>query len=132
MTFSDTLILSWRTVRSNKLRTGITVSIIAFGIMALIGIITAIEAMNQSLYENFSILGANSFSIRFKERNIRFGGGPKSDLKKVKKGAKKEKNSSLGRVITFDEARNFKETFNFPASVSISKFASGNSTLFFE
>lgn len=132
MTFSDIITLSWRTVRSNKLRTGITVSIIAFGIMALIGIITAIEAMNQSLYENFSILGANSFSIRFKERNIRFGGGPRSDLKKEKKGAKKEKNSSLGRTISYDEARNFKESFMFPATVSISKFASGNSTLFFE
>lgn len=132
MTFKDILTLSWRTVRSNKLRTGITVSIIAFGIMALIGIITAIEAMNQSLYENFSILGANSFSIRFKERNIRFGGGPNRELKKEKKGAKKEKNSSLGRVITFDEARNFKESFRFPSSVSISKFASGNSTIFFE
>ncbi len=132
MTFRDTLTLSWRTVRSNKLRTGITVSIIAFGIMALIGIITAIEAMNQSLYENFSILGANSFSIRFKERNIRFGGGPRSDLKKEKKGAKKEKNSSLGRVITYDEARAFKERFDFPATVSISKFASGNSTVLFE
>ncbi len=133
MTFTDILTLSWRTVRANKLRTGITVSIIAFGIMALIGIITAIEAMNQSLYENFSILGANSFSIRFKERNIRFGGGgPRSDLKKEKKGAKKEKNSSLGRVITFEEARNFKERFGFPASVSISKFASGNSTVLFE
>jgi len=132
MTFTDILTLSWRTVRANKLRTGITVSIIAFGIMALIGIITAIEAMNQSLYENFSILGANSFSIRFKERNIRFGGGPRNELKKEKKGAKKEKNSSLGRVITFDEARNFKERFTFPASVSISKFASGNSTVLFE
>lgn len=132
MTFRDILTLSWRTVRSNKLRTGITVSIIAFGIMALIGIITAIEAMNQSLYENFSILGANSFSIRFKERNIRFGGGNNSDLKKEKKGAKKEKNSSLGRVISFDEARNFKDNFRFPSSVSISKFASGNSTIFFE
>jgi putative ABC transport system permease protein len=33
-------------VRVNKLRTGITVAIIALGIMALIGIITAIEAMN--------------------------------------------------------------------------------------
>ncbi len=132
MTFTDILTLSWRTVRANKLRTGITVSIIAFGIMALIGIITAIEAMNQSLYENFSILGANSFSIRFRERNIRFGGGPGSDLKKEKKGAKKEKNSSLGRVITFEEARNFKERFSFPASVSISKFASGNATVLFE
>jgi putative ABC transport system permease protein len=49
MTLLDSLSLAWRTVRSNKLRTGITVAIIAFGIMALIGIITAIEAMNQSL-----------------------------------------------------------------------------------
>jgi len=56
MKIGDILSLSWRTVRSNRLRTGITVAIIAFGIMALIGIITAIEAMNQSLYENFSIL----------------------------------------------------------------------------
>ncbi|MBX9784701.1 MAG: ABC transporter permease [Chitinophagaceae bacterium] len=130
MTFSDILSLSWRTVRSNKLRTGITVAIIAFGIMALIGIITAIEAMNQSLYENFSILGANSFSIRFKERNIRFGGPPRSDLKKQKKGTK-EKKSNLGKVITYDEARLFKDRYNYPASVSISKFASGNATLFF-
>ncbi len=133
MTFSDILSLSWRTVRSNKLRTGITVSIIAFGIMALIGIITAIEAMNQSLYENFSILGANSFSLRFKERNIRFGGGPpRSNLKKERKGAQKEKNSNLGQVITFDQARLFKESFKFPASVSISKFASSNATIFFD
>nr|WP_294902807.1 ABC transporter permease [uncultured Lacibacter sp.] len=131
MTFSDILSLAWRTTRSNKLRTGITVSIIAFGIMALIGIITAIEAMNQSLYENFSILGANSFSIRFKERNIRFGGGSNSNLTRTKKGSK-QRNSNLDRFITFDEARQFKEQFGFPATVSISKFASGNSTVFFE
>ncbi len=132
MTFSDILTLSWRTIRSNRLRTGITVSIIAFGIMALIGIITAIEAMNQSLYENFSILGANSFSIRFRERNIRIGGGPpRSDLKKTKKGAK-ERASNMGRFITYDEARNFKQRYNYPATVSISKFASGASTIFFE
>ncbi|HLO38070.1 MAG TPA: ABC transporter permease, partial [Lacibacter sp.] len=132
MTFSDILSLAWRTIRSNKLRTGITVSIIAFGIMALIGIITAIEAMNQSLYENFSILGANSFSIRFKERNIRFGGGPRSDLTKTKKGASKQRNSNLDRFITFEEARRFKEQFAFPATVSISKFASGNATVLYE
>lgn len=132
MTFPDILSLAWRTIRSNKLRTGITVSIIAFGIMALIGIITAIEAMNQSLYENFSILGANSFSIRFKERNIRFGGGPRSDLTRTKKGGNRQRNSNLDRFITFDEARRFKDQFTFPATVSISKFASGNATVLFE
>ncbi len=134
MTFSDIIRLAWRTIRSNKLRTGITVSIIAFGIMALIGIITAIEAMNQSLYENFSILGANSFSIRFKERNIRFGGRSNSDLTKTKKGGtgSRQRNSNLDRVISFEEARRFKEQFAFPATVSISKFASGNATVVFE
>jgi putative ABC transport system permease protein len=48
MKLTDNLALAWRTVRSNTLRTAITVAIIAFGIMALVGIITAIEAMNNS------------------------------------------------------------------------------------
>ena len=82
MTIFDSLSLAWRTVRSNKLRTGITVAIIAFGIMALIGIITAIEAMNQSLKESFSSMGANAFNIRFKDSRVRFGGN-NSDVKKT-------------------------------------------------
>ena len=45
MKILDTISIAYRTVRGNKLRTGITVAIIAFGIMALVGIITAIEAM---------------------------------------------------------------------------------------
>src|SRR3954470_18159076 len=94
MKSSDILALSYRTVKGNKLRTGLTVAIIAFGIMALIGIITAITAMNQKLTESFSSMGANGFTIRFKERQIRFGGGG-SDLQLEKKGAKKEKKSNL-------------------------------------
>jgi putative ABC transport system permease protein len=132
MHFSDILSLSWRTVRSNRLRTGITVSIIAFGIMALIGIITAIEAMNQSLYENFSILGANSFSLRYKERTFRMGGPPRSDLRKKDKKNRKERRSNLDRIITFQEARQFKEQYRFPGTVSISKFASGTATIFYD
>ena len=64
MNFLDVLSLAWRTVRSNKLRTGLTISIIAFGIMALIGIITAIAAMNQKFSESFSTMGANAFTLR--------------------------------------------------------------------
>ena len=73
MKLSDVLSLSFRTIRSNKLRTGLTIAIIAFGIMALIGIITAIKAMNQKLTESFSTMGANGFTIRYKERNLRIG-----------------------------------------------------------
>ena len=117
MKLSDTLVLSFRTVRSNKLRTGITVAIIAFGIMALIGIITAIQAMNQSLKESFSSLGANAFSIRFRERNITIG--PRSNVKATKKGAKKDKISNIGKPILQDQAELFKATFHYPALVGI-------------
>jgi putative ABC transport system permease protein len=116
---SDTLSLAFRTVKSNKLRTGITVAIIAFGIMALIGIITAIEAMNQSLRESFSTMGANAFSIRFKEKQMHMG-GRNSQVKKTTKGALKEKSSNTGKIITYDEARAFKAKYSYPSLVSIS------------
>jgi hypothetical protein len=116
---TDTLSLAFRTVKSNKLRTGITVAIIAFGIMALIGIITAIEAMNQSLRESFSTMGANAFSIRFKEKQMHMG-GRNSQVQKTTKGALKEKSSNTGKIITYDEARAFKAKYSYPSLVSIS------------
>src|SRR3978361_1211961 len=115
MKITDTFSLAFRTIKSNKLRTGITVAIIAFGIMALIGIITAIEAMNQSLTESFSTMGANAFSIRFKDRQVRIGGNH-DRVKKISKGSLKEKNSNTGKIITYEEAKAFKETFAFPST----------------
>src|SRR5687768_13330555 len=126
MNFSDVFSLAYRTVRSNKLRTGLTVSIIAFGIMALIGIITAIKAMNQKFTESFSTMGANAFTVRYKERNIRFGGGNNNDLKVSKKDAKKEKKSNLDKKITKDEAELFVNYYQFPSIKSISIFGGRN------
>ncbi len=115
MNFRDVFSLAFRSVRSNKLRTGLTVSIIAFGIMALIGIITAIKAMNQKFTESFSTMGANAFTIRYKERNIRFGGGNKNDIELSKKTQKKNRKSNLGKLITREEAELFVEGFDFSA-----------------
>jgi putative ABC transport system permease protein len=130
MQVSDIVSLAFRTIRTNRLRTGLTVSIIAFGIMALIGIITAIEAMNQKFSESFSSMGANAFSIRFKERNIRFGGGRQSDeVKLTRKGARKEKVSNLDKIITREQAEGFVERFDFPAVKSLSVFGNRNNLL---
>ena len=49
MTYKDSLSLSWRNIKANKLRTIITVIIIALGIFALILIITAIQAATSYL-----------------------------------------------------------------------------------
>lgn len=115
MTLKDSFSLAYRTVRSNKLRTGITVAIIAFGIMALIGIITAIDAMNGSLRDSFSTMGANGFTVSYKER-FRFGNDNQTE--KVDK-TKKQKKSNLDKPIELHEAELFKKSFNYPALVSI-------------
>lgn len=120
MAFRDTFSLAMRTVRGNRLRTGITVAIIAFGIMALVGINTAIEAIKQKFTESFSSMGATGFTIRFREPRFQFGGG--SDMKKEKKGGRKEKKSNLGKPITKTQAEQFKQNYEFPAKVSLMLF----------
>ncbi len=114
----DSIALSFRTIKSNKLRTAITVIIIALGIMALIAIITAVDAVNQSLTESFSTMGANTFSIRYKERIMQIG-GHRPETKLVNKNSLKQKVSSEGKVITYDQARFFKQQYSFPAKVGI-------------
>src|SRR5579872_806925 len=103
MRTQDILSLAYRTVRSNRLRTGITVSIIAFGIMALVGINTAIEAMKQKFTESFSAMGANGFTIHYKNWFNFNGGGVKSS----KRGALKEKRSNNKEPITKLQAETF-------------------------
>lgn len=121
MNFRDTFSLAFRTVRGNWLRTGLTVAIIAFGIMALTGIITAIQAMNQKFTESFSTMGANAFTIRFKERTIGLNGNNR-ESKLTRTNGRKEKKSGLGKLITREEAEAFTERLQFPAMKSISIF----------
>ncbi|RYY85471.1 MAG: ABC transporter permease [Chitinophagaceae bacterium] len=129
MRLSDIYSLASRTIRGNKLRTGITVAIIAMGIWALIFIITCIQAMSQKFTESFSTMGANGFTVRYKERNVQFGGGNSNDLKVSKKGARREKKSSLGKPITQEQAEAFARNYHFPASVGLSTFASRNAII---
>lgn len=120
MTFQDTVKLSWRNISSNRLRTVITVIIIALGIFALILFLTALKAASNSLTNSFSTMGANAFSIRYKDRNIRFGGGRQRDVQKTSKSsALKQKNSNNGKIITYEEAREFKQQYPFPGKVGL-------------
>lgn len=115
MTNKDSLALSWKNVSGNRLRTAITVIIMALGIFALILIITAIKVASNSLTSSLSTMGANAFSIRYKERNIRFGGDGGGEATKTKKNNRQRK-STTGMPISFDEARMFKERYNFPGA----------------
>ena len=120
MTTSNFISLAYRTIANNKLRTVITVIIMALGIMALIAIITAVEAVKHSLTDSFSSMGANTFNMRFKDRNFHFGGDHDRGASLTKKSALKARVSNEGKIITYEEAQLFKERYSFPATVGIS------------
>ena len=126
MKIRDVLSLAFRTVRSNKLRTGITVAIIAFGIMALVGINTAIDAMKQKFTESFASMGSNGFTIHYKD--FQFFGNNNNQVTKEKKGVKREKKSNAKIPITKDQAEMFKRNYHFPAKASMS-IRGGNSNI---
>lgn len=113
--FRENLRIAFKAIRTNLLRTILTVLIIAFGIMALVGILTAIDAIQKSLTDQFSLMGANTFTIESRSMNVTIGNQ-----------TYRKKNYSY---IDYKQAREFKEWFDFPAEVAIQTWASGNAVI---
>ncbi len=62
----ENLNVSLTAVRTNKLRSVLTILMIAVGIMALVGILTAIDAIKGSVTDSFDRMGASTITIRSK------------------------------------------------------------------
>jgi len=112
--FFENLHIALSSIRSNLLRTILTVFIIAFGIMALVGILTAIDSIKGSITNQFASMGANSFFIVNRDNRVKLGGAGRPNYY---------------RSIEYREAMAFKSDFTFPAQVSISTFASQIATV---
>jgi putative ABC transport system permease protein len=113
--FKENLRISVDSIRSHILRTVLTVLIIAFGIMALVGILTSIDAIKFYLQENFTRMGANTFTIRNRSMVVHFGG--------------RSERPRNYKAISFDEAMEFRERFTFPAITSVYAWATGIATV---
>ena len=117
MPFSEILAMSLKNIRANMLRSVLTLLIIAFGIMALVGILTSIDAIAYSLSDNLSNLGANSFSIERKW----------NDVKSNRRG----KQQKQAEPVTYNQSMEFKERFDFPAKVAVGCYGTGSATVKF-
>ncbi|MBK8490099.1 MAG: ABC transporter permease [Saprospirales bacterium] len=106
MNLLENIRMALRSIRSNMMRSILTLLIIAFGIMALVGILTAIDSAVFALNDSISSLGANSFSI-----------SPSGENVQGHQGGRQEKR---GDPISYQEALDFKQSFSFPAQVSVS------------
>lgn len=107
----ENLRVSLRSIRSNMLRSVLTMLIIAVGIMALVGILTAIDSIKSTITTQFATMGANTFTIESRSWVVQMG-----DQHYRKKN---------NPYISHRQAKEFKERFSFPATVSISTHASG-------
>jgi putative ABC transport system permease protein len=96
--------IALKSVRTNLLRTILTIFIIAIGITALVGIQTAIQSIQSSISSNFASMGANTFNIRNKSARVQIG----------QQGRKAKK----FKAITFSEALDFKENNATITSIS--------------
>ena len=106
---------SLKSIRDNLLRTTLTALIIALGITALVGILTAIDGIQASVDDSFASLGVNSFTIREKR-----GGNRRSQQGRT------EKNYP---PIRYSDVRSFKKKYDYPAQISIKTTVSRNAEL---
>lgn len=113
--FIENIRIAMQSIRSNILRSILTVMIIAIGITALVGILTAIESIKTSITKEFTVLGANTFSITSRGMRVQIGNQ-----------RYRTKNYSY---ISYYEAKEFKQQFDFPATASISVNSTGTATL---
>lgn len=89
-------------IKSQILRTILTVLIIAIGITALVGILSAISALENTISSDFSSMGSNTFNIQRNEFTVQRRGG----------GERQKQNP----IITYANAKDFIEKYQFPLS----------------
>ncbi len=113
--WQDNTKIAAASLKTNKLRTAITVLIIAFGIMALVGILTAISSIETSLKAQFANMGTNTFKLTNRTSDFRH---------KRNKGE-----ARLYEPISYTEAVRFVKQYPFPSYKSISFVASSIATV---
>jgi putative ABC transport system permease protein len=102
---------AFTSIRGNITRTIITCLIISFGIMALVGILTAIDGIESSLVKNFSFMGSNSFNIQNRSSGFSLN---------------RKNKRTFFENISYKEASEFKNRFEEDAEVSVNSSNSWN------
>jgi putative ABC transport system permease protein len=94
--------IAFDSIKSQLLRTILTVLIIAIGITALVGILSAVSALENTISSDFASMGANTFNLqRYAFTTQARGGGQRE---------------RVHPVISYREVREFKEVYEYPGT----------------
>lgn len=117
--FRENIKIALGSIRTQLLRTILTIIIIAIGITALVGILTIVTALKYNLTTSFASMGSNTFNINQYQNTLRQEGG--NEIEKI------------NPIISYPEAKAFKEKYDYPLTqTSLSFTAAGNAEVKFE
>ena len=117
--FRENVKIALGSIRTQLLRTVLTIIIIAIGITALVGILTVVAAFENNLNTTFASMGSNTFNINQYENTLRGRGG--NEIEKI------------NPIITYPEAKAFKEKYSYPMTqTSLSFIATSKAEVKFE
>lgn len=97
--FKENVRIAVGSIRTQLLRTTLTVLIIAIGITALVGILTVVSALENTISSDFASMGANTFNINQYENTSRRRG---------------EDREIINPIISYPEAVAFKNKYKYP------------------
>lgn len=92
--------IAFNSIKSQLLRTILTVLIIAIGITALVGILSAVAALENTISSDFASMGANTFNIQRYEFNSQRRGGGETE--------------KINPIISYREVRQFEQNYDYP------------------
>lgn len=101
-------------IRTQLLRTVLTIFIIGIGIWALVGILTVVSALEHTITNDFASMGSNTFNINQYSTNDQIDGNHGKKLK-------------ANPIISYPQAKAFKDKYNFPGSQVSVYFQGANS-----
>lgn len=110
--FRENVRIAVNSIKTQLLKTILTVVIISLGIMALVGTLSGVDAMEKNFGGNFDTMGSNTFNIQRYEFSIQRGGS-----------GEREK---INPRISYDNVRGYIEKYRFPYSQTSVSFQGTN------
>ncbi len=117
MDFKEIISISLNAIRANKLRSTLTLTGIVVGVFSIIGVMTAVQVLQNSIESVLSQLGAHTFLIQ--KMPILFSGGRSAWAKMRNR-----------KDITYDQARQVAERMTTARYVAIEGWQGGNAVQF--
>ena len=110
--FRENTKIALDSIKSQALRTSLTVMIIAIGITALVGILTVVSALENTILKDFASMGANTFSISQYDLSSEIN--------------QNDATQRVNSIISYPEAKAFQDKYNFPFTSTSLSFTAGS------